>query len=261
MPIVRPTYINATGGYQQPLSANADTITAGGFYAQNSATPDTNCGIVRAADTQLQLLAGGAPGLALNATGPIPTFNAIGVNASGVSLEVAGGQLATTSGMTFSDVTLQTTAAARTVRRTTSISTSGTTLVTTGLSFSLTTNTAYAIEGYIIMGRTVGVTANLRLQFSVSPTLVLSSYFAHRNANLPGTSGFLALAGAPFATQFNLTPNASGTASTTYAIPISGVFAVAGVNPTIDLRFAPAFAGDELTVYPGSYLSIRSAFT
>jgi hypothetical protein len=260
MAIVRANYINATGGYQQPLAPNADAIITGGFYAQNSATVDTACGVSRPADTQLQLAAGGNPGLALNATGGIPTLNAPGVDATGVSLRIAGGQLVTPNGLVFSDQTLQT-GTASTVLRTTAITNTTTTNATSGMSFTLAASTAYAFEAYVIIGRTVGSTATLRLQFALTPSAAVSSWSGYRNNNLPGSAGSLVFQANPFSTMFNMSPNASGTTSTTYAIALAGVFAPSGPDPAIDLRFSPSVASQEMTIYPGSYFTIRAATT
>ena len=259
MPTVKPIFTNAIGGYQQPVTVTVDTLTARGFYAQGSSVLDTSCGVTRPSTAQLALIAAGGPSATLNASGVTPTLNVPLADGSGNSIVISSGTLDTTTGLLFPNSTTQTTTAAQSRVRTTNVSNSTTTSATTGLSFPVAVGTVYAFDFYGVFGRTSGSTAALRFSFS-TPVLGFSNYIAYRNNALPAAGTALIYQQNTLATAFSMAPSASGTAATTYGVALNGIF-VPVASGTFELRFSPSIAGETMTVYPGSYLSLRVANT
>jgi hypothetical protein len=255
---VKPRFANASGGYQQPVTAGVDTVSTGSLWLQPTTGADTNCGLTRTGTTQLALFAAGGPSGTVNATAATPTLNVPLADGSGNSVVISGGTLDTTAGLLFPDLTTQT-VTPRIAYRSTNVTNITTTPVSTGLSFSVTAGVAYAFDFYGIFGRTFGTSAALRFSF-VTPTLGASSYVAYRNNQGPGLTSTPAYQQNTFATAFTMTPAAGGTTSTVYTVLLNGFF-FTSVSGTFDLRFSPSLANDAMTVFPGTYLSLRVATT
>jgi hypothetical protein len=255
---VKPTFTNSSGGYQQPVTATVDTVSTGSLWLQGTTGLDTNCGLSRPAPTQLGLFAAGGASATVNATAATPTLNVPLADGSGNSIVIDGGTLDTTAGLLFPDLTSQT-VTPRIAYRSTNVTNITTSPVTTGLSFSVTAGVPYAFEFYGIFGRTVGTSAALRFSFA-TPTLGASSYVAYRNLQGPGLTSTPAYQQNTFTTAFTMSPAAGGTTSTVYTVLLNGFF-FPSVNGFFDLRFSPSIANDAMTVFPGTYLSLRVATT
>ena len=258
MPNVKPRFANASEGYQQPVAAGVDTVSTGSLWLQGTTGLDTNCGLSRPAPTQLGLFAAGGPSATVNATAATPTLNVPLADGSGNSIVIDGGTLDTTAGLLFPDLTSQT-VTPRTAYRSTNVTNITNTPVTTGLSFSVTAGVPYAFEFYGIFGRTVGTSSPLRFGFA-TPTLGASSYVGYRNNVGPGLTGTLGYGQNPLTTSFSMAPAAGGTTSTVYILLLNGFF-VTSANGTFDVRFSPSLANEAMTVYAGTYLSLRVATT
>lgn len=255
---VKPRFANASGGYQQPVTAGVDTVSTGSLWLQPTTGADTNCGLTRTGTTQLALFAAGGPSGTVNATAATPTLNVPLADGSGNSVVISGGTLDTTAGLLFPDLTTQT-VTPRIAYRSTSVTNITSTPVSTGLSFSVTAGVPYAFEFYAIVGRTFGTSANLRFTFA-TPTMGASSYVVYRTNQGPGLASALGYVQNTFGAPFSIVPAAGGTTSTVYTLLQNGFF-FPSASGTFDMRFSPTLANDAMTVFPGTYLSVRVANT
>lgn len=152
---VKATYINATGGYTQPVNPNADSIAARAVYLQTGAGADTACGIERDVSNNLILRAGSSTRLTADATTGLIT---VAAPLSGTTAMTATGFIQSSSnGFRFADGSIQTSTAA-TIAKLTSVTpaTPVTTInstaysTVTGLSLPVAANTNYAFSAYLI---------------------------------------------------------------------------------------------------------------
>jgi len=247
---VKPVYINATGGYPQPVSADVDSISAQAVYLQTATSNDTACGLQRDASNNLLLRAGSSTRLTLDAASGAVT---VAAPITGTTAMTATGFIQTSaSGIKFNDGTIQTSSAATVARVISTYTAAATAYVTIpALSLSVAANTNYAFTGYLMWQAS---STALGLGFGVSgpasPTVFDLTLIFNANGNgaaqMRHDVAYNAMAAQP----------STGVANTTYVTAYSGTLFNGSTAGTFALS-AVGNTNSNFSIMPGSFLALR----
>lgn len=257
---VKISTINPLGGYQQPVDANTEGVTAGGFYPQNATSNDATAGLERNAGGDLVLRADDAEAMRFLAGG-------VGIIIPTLGLGLGAGQLGLSSvGAVFADGSTQTTAAAAIARLTSNYNTTGTGFSTvTGSTVSgLLADTAYIVQGRIRWqsSNTAGGPG-----FSINGTSIQAGSGAGLIDYTVQYQNFANATAGTLQTRHDTAVDAMAAlttttaASTAYVAYIDGIVITNSSGGNISLRLRSSSTSYTMTALPGTYLSVRKATT
>lgn len=248
---VKPTYINSTGGYPQPVSPNDDSIAARALYLQTATSNDTACGVERDASNNLLLRAGSSTRLTLDATTGAAT---VAAPISGTTALTATGFIqASASGFRFADGTIQTSSAATIARVTSTYTTSSTSYINIpALSLTVAANTNYAFVGYLMWQLNGPATTGVGFGINGPASPTLFDLTLTYNANGAGTAQI----------RHDVSYNAmaaqtsSSASNTTYVTTYSGIISTGSSGGTFAISMIGS-GSTNFSVMPGSFLALR----